>query len=704
MNMKNEFLTQRRKDVKTQRFTNEKVKGKKVKVRNVFTFSHLPFILNSFAPMRLCVLLLFLVSATFAQMPTVEKIEPPNWFANYSINPVRVLVRGKNLSGANVSVPKGSGLKAYNFRASENGNYLFFDLEIARKTKIGKYDLQIRTQAGNVNSPFEISPKINRQNRLRGFTPDDVIYFIVTDRFADGDPANNDPLKSKGLYDRTKGRHYHGGDFQGVIDKLPYLKSLGVTAIWKTPVYDNNDKPDTKEVYPEFPVTTGYHGYGAVDMYAVDEHLGDTAKLRELVQKAQDLGIKVIQDQVANHTGPYHVWADDPPTPTWWNGTVENHPNNNWQKWTAMNPRATYQTQSRNIDGWFIDILPDFNQDDPEVERYLIQNSLWWLEMFGFDAIRMDTLPHVPRKFWEKWGTAIKREYPNVNILGELYDSDPVLLAYFQSGRRGHDGVDTQIDTLFDFGLFYPIRNAFAQGKPIREIQQMFSRDWIYPNSDVLTTFLGVHDMPRFMNEPGATAEGLKLAQTLVMTSRGTPLLYYGDEIAMPGGVDPDNRRDFPGGFPNDSRNAFTQQGRTAQENDVWNHLALLGKLRNELEPLRKGKTLDLLDEEQQFVYARLGAGNKKTPVIVVFNNDTKSANVEFQVTPDRTCQTKEEGKETYFERSWHRNPTDIEQLWLWNGNILTDRLGKSGDVKIDCGMFKITMPARTAGIFTAKK
>ncbi len=608
-----------------------------------------------------------------AQSPIVEKIDPPNWWANISVNPVRVLIRGKNLSGANVLSPINSSLKSYNFRHSDNGHYLFFDVEIAPNAKAGKYNFRIETKGGAVNAPFEISQKIPRQNRFQGYTPDDVIYFLMPDRFADGDQSNNDPAKSKGLYDRSKGRHYHGGDLQGVIDKLPYLKSLGITAIWTTPVYDNNDQLDTKEVYEGVPATTGYHGYGAVDMYAVDEHLGDMAKLREFIDKAHARGLKVIQDQVANHTGPYHVWANDPPTPTWWNGTAENHISNNWQKWTAMNPRATYQTQRRNIDGWFIDILPDFNQNDPEVEKYLIQNSIWWLEMNGFDAIRMDTLPHVPRTFWQKWGGAIKREYPNVNILGELYDGDPALISYFQAGRRGHDGIDTQIDTLYDFALFYPIRNAFAQGKNIREISQMFAKDWLYPNPNVLTTFLGVHDMPRFMNEEGATVEGLKLAQTLIMTSRGTPLLYYGDELAMRGGGDPDNRRDFPGGFPSDNRNAFTANGRTAEEKDVWNHLALLGKLRSELEPLRNGKSLDLLDEEQQMAYARV---NENQAVLMIFNNDTKATDVRFDVSM-------------------------IKQLAA-NGT-LSDKLGELLDVKIQNGKVNFSMPARTAGILTLK-
>jgi len=625
-------------------------------------------------PRIITTLFLGLLSLAFvsAQAPEVSKIEPPNWWARMSVNPVRVLIRGKNLKGAKVLVPAGSGLKSSNIKASENGHYLFVDLTIPPNTKVGKYKIKLTTAQGSADFDFEISPRINRQGRFQGYTPDDVIYFIMPDRFADGEESNNNPVKSPNLSDRSKGRFYHGGDLQGVIDKLPYIKSLGATAVWTTPVYDNNDGLDYKEIYDGQP-TTGYHGYGAIDFYSVEEHLGNMTKLRELIDKAHTLGMKVIQDQVVNHTGPYHVWANDPPTTTWFNGTVEKHTSNNWQKWTAMNPRATYQTQSLNVDGWFIDILPDLNQHDAEVEKYLVQHTIWWLEMTGYDAIRMDTLPHVPRSFWAKWMTALKREYPKVNVLGELFDGNPALLAYFQGGRKGHDGIDTKIDTLYDFGLFYPIRNVFAQGKPIRQISQTLAHDWLYPNPNVLTTFLGVHDMPRYMNEEGATVEGLKLAQTFLMTVRGTPLLYYGDELAMQGGGDPDNRRDFPGGFRGDSRNAFTAQGRTQQENQVWNHLVKLGRLRQELEPLRKGKSLDLYDGEQQAVYARY---TDRQAVITVFNNDSKSATIEFGVTDLKT---------------------------IPNGATLVDRLGNSSDVKIENGKMQVTLQARSASIFTVK-
>lgn len=617
-------------------------------------------------------LILFATIISAAQQPSVEKVEPPSWWASSTVNPVRVLIKGKGLKDARVETNT-PGMTASNIRVSDNGHYLFVDVRIAESVRPGDYQLKITNAGGTVNAPFGIFTPQQRVGNYNGFSQDDVIYFVVTDRFADGDPTNNDPAISKGLYDRSKGRSYHGGDLQGLIDKLPYIKSLGASAIWTTPVYDNNNKPDMKEVY-DGQWTTGYHGYGAIDMYGVDEHLGDMAKLKEFVRKAHQAGFVVLQDQIANHTGPYHPWAEDPPTPTWFNGTLKEHTSNNWQKWTTMNPRASKQIQRSNLDGWFIDVLPDFNQNDPEVEKYLIQNSLWWIAQVGFDSIRMDTLPHVPRTFWAKWGAAVHREFPKVNILGELYDSDPVLLSYFQKGRKGHDGIDPEIDTLYDFGLFSPIRNAFAGGRSIREVSQMFARDWIYPRPEVLVTFLGLHDMPRFMHEQGATRDGLKLAQTLIMTSRGTPLLYYGDELAMPGGPDPDNRRDFPGGFPGDTRNAFTAQGRTAEEKDVWDHLAKLGELRKSNWPLRRGRTLDLYDGEQQIAYARY---SDKEAVIVVFNNDTKPAEISF----------------------------DISELnkQIANGNVFTDALGKLGEVSVIGDKLTVKIPARTSGVFAKK-
>ncbi len=287
-----------------------------------------------------------------------------------------------------------------------------------------------------------------------------------------------------------------------------------------------------------------------------------------------------------------------------------------------MNPRATYQTQPRNIEGWFIDILPDFNQDDPEVEKYLIQNSIWWLDIGGFDAIRMDTLPHVPRTFWAKMGNAIKREYPKVNILGELFDGDPALISYFQTGREASMGL-IQRSIRFTISRFF-IRSAMRLPKANRfaEVSQMFAHDRLYPNPNVLTTFIGVHDMARFMSEKGATIDGLKLAQTLIMTTRGTPFLYYGDEIAMPGGGDPDNRRDFPGGFPGDGINKFAPSA--AQKSKmkfgiIWQNLANYDK---KMEPLRRGKTWIYSKKNSRWLMHEF---TEIKPLFVIINNDNKA-------------------------------------------------------------------------------
>src|SRR5262249_13229325 len=380
--------------------------------------------------------------------------------------------------------------------------------------------------------------------------------------------------------------------------------------------------------YDNQPITD-YHGYGAVDFYAVDEHLGTLAKYRELVEAAHALGLKVIQDQVANHTGPYHPWVADPPTPTWFHGTAARHPNNTWQTWTLTDPHAAPDAQRETLDGWFIDILPDLNQDDPDVARYLVQNALWWIGMTGLDAVRQDTLPYVPRRFWSEWSAALHREYPKLTLVGGMFDRDPALVSFFPGGVA-RDGIDTGIATLFDFPSYFPLRRAFAQGQPLRELAVMLAHDRLYPDPSVLVTFAGLHDVGRFMSEAGATLEGRKLADTFLMTARGTPLLYYGDEIGMRGGGDPATPRDLPGGLPGDPRDAFTTGGRTVEESAIFDNVRRLAWLRSELAPLRRGRMVTLLAGEQTWAYARV-LGDQA--VVVVINNGPAPVTLDVPVT-----------------------------------------------------------------------
>ena len=575
------------------------------------------------------------------------------------MNPVRLMIRGRNLQGARVQV---SGQRVGIPKVNERGTYIFVDVFIAQP---GEHDVTVTTPRGSARASFEVLGPLNRIGRFQGFSPADVMYLIMIDRFADGDRSNNN-----GIYDRGNKFYYHGGDLQGVIDHLPYLKELGVTAIWLTPWYDNYDHLNQIELKEDKP-STGFHGYNPQDFYGVEEHFGTHAKLRQLVETAHRSGIKIIQDQVMNHTGPYHPWVDDTPTPTWFNGTRAQHLNNVFQTWVLHDPRAVELLKRETMEGWFLDFLPDLNQHDPEVARYLIQNTLWWIGTTGLDGIRMDTWQYVPNSFWRDWNKAVKREFPNFRVVGEVKDGDVVHTSFFQGGRVRFDGVDSGLDSLLDFPLFYPIRHAFAEGKPIDEIPKTLAKDYLYSNSEILVTILGGHDDGRFMSEKGATIAGLKLANAFVLTTRGVPQLYYGDEIALEGGDEPTTRGDFPGGFPGDKRNAFTAGGRTKDEQDLFEYIRRLTTLRRELEALRSGSLVNLHVSEHQYAYART---LRNSAVVIVFNNDDKTAEIEF----------------------------NVSRAGINNGALLRDRLAVIRDVTVRDGKLRLSLPKRSVAIFAA--
>jgi glycosidase len=603
--------------------------------------------------------------------PQVLKVEPSSWWVGSTLNPVRLLIRGTNLKGARVQAG-GSGLRIAGApKANERGTYLFVDVAIAPRANPGPRQLRVTTANGRAETAFEILPALNRAGRFQGFSPADVMYLAMIDRFSDGDPGNNEPPQSQGIYDRRNKFYYHGGDLQGVIDRLPYLKDLGITALWLTPWYDNYDHPNQIELKEGKP-STGFHGYNPQDFYGVEEHFGTLAKLQELVASAHRSGIKIIQDEVVNHAGPYHPWVADPPTPTWFNGTKDNHLNNVFQTWVLHDPRAEETLKRETMEGWFLDFLPDLNQKDPEVARYLIQNTLWWIGTTGLDGIRMDTWQYVPNSFWHDWNAALKREFPNFKVVGEVKDGDVVHASFFQGGRVRFDGVDSGLDSLLDFPLFYPVRHAFAEGKRLDEIPKTLAKDYLYQNSEILVTLLGGHDDGRFMSEKGATVAGLKLANAFVLTTRGVPQLYYGDEIAMTGDDEPTTRGDFPGGFPGDHRNAFSREGRTRAEEELFQYIRKLVRLHRELEPLKSGSLITLQVSEQQYVYARK---LQKEVTIVALNNDTKSATVQF----------------------------DVKPAGLGDGRLLVDKLGQLSPIQIKSGKINLTLPPRSASLLIAE-
>ena len=606
----------------------------------------------------------FALSLASAAPPSISKVEPPDWPAEAQSITLRVLLTGSNLTGALVT----SRFPSDHLTVSASGTHLFLDLHLPAHPSPGTYSLRIDNGDGTASAPFTIVAPLSPAGRFQGFSPDDVIYLLMPDRFANGDPANDNPPVSRGMHDRTKPRYYHGGDFRGIVEHLPYLKDLGVTAIWLTPIYDNVNHLNEREKYDGQPITD-YHGYGAVDFYGVEEHFGSLDEYRELVDRAHALGIKVIQDQVANHTGPYHPWVQDPPAPSWFHGTGTQHLSNTWRTWTLIDPHAAAAAKGSTLDGWFAGILPDLNQDDPEVARYLMQNTLWWIGSTGIDGIRQDTVPYVPRGFWREWTAAIHARYPSFKIVGEVYDSDPALASFFQGGRARFDGIDTGLDSVFDFPLQDAIARVFTGKAPLRELPKMLAHDAIYPDAASLVTFIGLHDMPRFLHRQGATAASLKQAFTFLLTTRGTPMIYYGDEIGMTGGDDPDNRRDFPGGWKEDAASAFETSGRSKAQEELFQSIRQLTRLRAATPELRRGALTGLLVEDDAYAFARVTDASR---VVVVFNGAKASAQLHIP----------------------------IEASGIPNGTRMENLLGTTPAVEARQGALQIELPPHSAAIY----
>lgn len=555
--------------------------------------------------------------------PSVTKVEPPSWWAGHTINPVRLLVRGKNLSGARVRSTN-PALQTSEVFVNQTGTYLFVNVRIRPATRPGSYPLTLITPRGSATIPFTIAAPLDSRTHFQGITRDDVIYLIMPDRFADGDQSNNVPPGAPArATDRRNPRAFHGGDLRGIIDRLPYLKSLGVTALWLTPWYDNWNGINNCEK-PWCP-NTYYHGYHAIDYYAVEDRFGDMATLRELVEKAHASGLKIIQDQVANHVGSQHPWVKDPPLDNWFHGTLAKHELNRFRNSALLSPHANQAEFRNTIDGWFSDDLPDMNQEEPEVARYEIQNALWWVGTTGIDGIRQDTIQYMPRSFIRELSTALHRQYPRMWMVGEVMERDAAHTAFFIGGHVGWDGLDTKLDSVFDFPLWHTSEQVFTNKAPVRALRDQLKYDALYPDPARITTLTNNHDTARFMSLDGATLEGAMMHVAFMVSVRGIPQLYYGEELAMEGKDDPDNRRDFPGGFPGDGRNAFQANGRTRDEERIWNSTRDWIKLRRDHSAIRDGRLIDLFYDDDVYVFARQ---NNLETIIVAINRAKKEKEV----------------------------------------------------------------------------
>ncbi len=508
--------------------------------------------------------------------PAINKIDPPNWWS--TLPDPMLLVYGQNLSNAHFAVA-GRGVRIHRVQTSANGHYAFLWLT-TRDAAPQKIVIKAANPAGVATDPYELKARKQAVDRYQGFNPSDVLYLIMTDRFADGNPGNDQPG-----YAPQAPRGWHGGDLSGIDRHIDYLQQLGVTTLWLTPVLSNGNMHDS------------YHGYAAVDLYAIDSHFGSLGDYQRLVDDLHARGMKIVFDIVPNHIGFEHPWIQDPPTPDWFHGTPENHTHVQGNFRSLIDPHATAAESFDITHGWFTDAMPDLNQENPLVSQYLIQNAIWWIETVGLDGLRIDTYPYVGRPFWRDFHQAIHSIYPNLTSVGEIWNLDPAITSFY-AGGASHDGIDTGLYTPFDFPFYFSLRDVLLRGKPMTELATVLADDSLYPHPERLVTFFGNHDTMRFLSEPGASIAKLKLAFVLIATVRGTPEIYSGDEIAMQGKNDPDNRRDFPGGFPDSTHDAFKASGRTAEEQDLYIWVSSLLRVREGSSAIRSGQQQDLFADQ----------------------------------------------------------------------------------------------------------
>jgi glycosidase len=564
-------------------------------------------------------------SGAIPDVPTVSKVEPPNWWIGLTPD-LMVLLSGHGLQATKVACNL-PDIVVQHTQATHGGDYLFVWLKFGPHLRSGTIACRLTTPDGETTFELSISNREPTAQRFHGLDSNDVLYLVMPDRFANGDPTNDEPSEFPGSHDRGKARAWHGGDLRGVREHIFYLKELGVTSLWLTPVVKNGNEQD-------------YHGYGAVDLYAVDPHLGNLEDYKSLASALRQQRLKLFFDAVPNHVGPRHPWVDKPPLPDWFHGTAQSHRHSyspvknsfygkpdssgiaNDPFEVLADPHATPAMRENLTDGWFFGILPDLNTENPVVAKYLLQNSIWWVESAGLDGLRVDTFPYVSRGFWEQWHAGLRRIYPNLTTIGEVFHPDPVVTSFFAGGRRMPDGIDSGLSTVFDFPLFFAIRDVLLRGAPAGRIANILRQDELYPHPDWLVPFFANHDVPRMASEQGSSPERLLCAFALVLTLRGIPELYYGDEIGLPGGGDPENRHDFPGGWRDDRRNAFAADGRSSEQQRVFLAVQSLLKIRREHPALRTGKLFHIFSDDESYLFVRQTDDER---LLVVFNNAPKA-------------------------------------------------------------------------------
>lgn len=539
----------------------------------------------------------------------IERVEPLNWWVGFKNNALQLLVNHPNISKTtpHISYP---GVSITKTHKADSPNYLFIDLIIEENTPAGKFNL-VFTEENKTDLvyTYELKERTKAAEDFVGFNSSDAVYLITPDRFANGNTANdvNSQLLEKTV-DRTNYYGRHGGDITGITKHLDYIDNMGFTAIWPCPLLTNDMQ------------SSSYHGYAMTNFYQVDPRFGTLEEYINLSKKAQERGMKLIMDQVANHCGSEHWWMKDLPFNNWVN-QQETYINNKGNLFNSNHRRtANEDIYASKIDkaamneGWFVPTMPDLNQKNLFLATYLIQNSIWWVETLELGGIRQDTYPYPDKEFMSDWAGAIMAEYPNFNIVGEEWSYNPLLIAYWQDGHKNNDGYDSNLKSTMDFAMQAKIIEALKEDESwdrgLVKIYEGLANDFAYTRPNDIMIFNDNHDMSRIFTQLNGDVTSTKMALSTILTLPRTPQIYYGTEILMNDFDKPGDhgliRSDFPGGWEGDTINAFTGEGLTNVQKDIQNYLKALLNYRKNSKAIHKGETIHFAPEQHIYVLFRI--------------------------------------------------------------------------------------------------
>ncbi len=559
-------------------------------------------------------LFIVLVSALSAQD---LKVEPPFWYANMPTEKLQIMVYGENISERRATIDH-DGITMVNQVAGDSKNYLFINLEISPEVNAGTFDIHFSGKKAPIIN-YELKSPSNDTNRNLGFSSEDVIYLLMPDRFANGNP-NNDTIEGMlepANRDDPSGRH--GGDIEGILEHLDYIKDLGMTAVWLTPVFENDQTPEYK----------AYHGYAATDMYKIDRRFGSNEEFVAFVEACHSKGLKVIMDMIHNHIGDQHWWMKDLPFKNWVHDQSV-YGNTSYRGTVASDPYASQYDSDKLLKGWFVDEMPDLDQRNVFLADYLIQNTLWWIEYSGIDGIRMDTYVYPYKEYMARWAKETLDAYPNFNIVGESWVETVAHESYWQEDKEGeNDGFDSHLPSVTDFQIHFAIRDVFNSDfgweSGIMKLYYALSQDRLYSDPMKNVIFLDNHDIGRIYSTLGENLDHLKMAYAYLLTTRGIPQVYYGTELAFKQGPgnwgDGAKRAEMPGGWDGDTRSVFEPNGRTREEDQMHKYVSKITNWRKNSEAIHKGKLVHFIPENNVYVYFRY-TENERVMVIMNMNDE----------------------------------------------------------------------------------